>query len=111
TTKTIIGTNMSKILITLVILFYSLTAMADNLSDSNKLFDWAVSSNFGMHESTAGLTKASSEWTPNTKAKLETQDPTISGLINDVKYAFPQVLPNASYSYYKFKESDIVTFP
>ena len=47
---------------------------------------------------------------PNTKEKLKAQDTTIYNLINDPKYAFPTVLPNASYSYYTFKKSDIKTF-
>ena len=71
---------------------------------------WSVSSNFGMHDSSAGHKKAKSEWCPNTKEKLKAQDTTIYNLINDPKYAFPAVLPNASYSYYTFKKSDIKTF-
>jgi len=31
-------------------------------------------------------------------------------LINDSKYAFPTVLPNADYSYYTFKTSGFKTF-
>lgn len=71
---------------------------------------WSVSSNFGMHDSSAGPKKAKSEWCPNTKEKLKDQDTTIYNLINDPKYAFPTVLPNASYSYYTFNKSDIKTF-
>ena len=71
---------------------------------------WSVSSNFGMHDSTAGHKKAKSEWCPNTKEKLKIQDLTIYNLINDPQYAFPVVLPNASYSHYSYKKSDIKTF-
>ena len=71
---------------------------------------WAVTSKFGMHDSTAGRTKKDSEWFPNTKTELLAQDPAMFKLVNDPKYAFPTVLPNADYSFYKFKTSDINTF-
>jgi hypothetical protein len=71
---------------------------------------WSLSSKFGMHDSTAGLTKSSTEWCPNTKAKLLAQDPTIYNLLDNSTYAFPTVMPNASYGYYTFKTADIITF-
>jgi len=83
---------------------------ADYATMQTEYMYWAMTSNIGMHDSAAGLTKASSEWLPNTKEKLANQDPTIYNLINDPKYAFPTVLPNADYTVYKFKESDIKNF-
>jgi len=71
---------------------------------------WSVSSNFGMHDSSAGRKKSKTEWCPNTKKLLKVQDPVVFKLVNDPKYAFPTVLPNADYSFYKFKTSDINTF-
>ncbi len=71
---------------------------------------WTVTSKFGMHDSTAGRTKADSEWCPNTKAELLAQDPTIYNLIDNATYAFPTVLPDACYSAYAIKTSDIITF-
>jgi hypothetical protein len=90
--------------------FYN-DSTADYATMQTEYMYWSMTSNVGMHDSAAGLAKASSEWKPNTKAKLEAQDPTIYALINDPKYAFPSKLPNADYTYYKFKESDIITFP
>ena len=89
--------------------FYADTS-ADYSTMIGEYIYWSVTSNIGMHDSAAGLKQASSEWCPNTKEKLKAQDPTIYNLINDPKYAFPVVLPNASYSYYTFKKSDIKTF-
>ena len=83
---------------------------ADYATQMTEYIYWSVSSNFGMHDSSVGHKKAKSEWCPNTKEKLKAQDTTIYNLINDPKYAFPAVLPNASYSYYTFKKSDIKTF-
>ena len=83
---------------------------ADYATQMTEYIYWSVSSNFGMHDSSAGRKNAKSEWCPNTKEKLKAQDTTIYNLINDPKYAFPTVLPNASYSYYTFKKSDIKTF-
>ena len=83
---------------------------ADYATQMTEYIYWSVSSNFGTHDSSAGRKKAKSEWCPNTKEKLKAQDTTIYNLINDPKYAFPTVLPNASYSYYTFKKSDIKTF-
>ena len=83
---------------------------ADYATQMTEYIYWSVSSNFGLHDSSAGHKKAKSEWCPNTKEKLKAQDTTIYNLINDPKYAFPAVLPNASYSYYTFKKSDIKTF-
>jgi len=89
--------------------FYADTS-ADYGTMMTEYIYWSVTSNIGMHDSAAGLKQASSEWCPNTKEKLKAQDPTIYNLINDPKYAFPVVLPNASYAYYTFKKSDIKTF-
>ena len=89
--------------------FYN-DSSADYATMQTEYMYWAMTSNVGMHDSAAGLAKASTEWTPNTKAKLQVQDPTIYGLINDPTYAFPTKLPNADYTFYKFKESDIKTF-
>ena len=58
----------------------------------------------------AGRTKAESEWCPDTKAELLAQDPTIYNLIDNATYAFPTVLPDAYYSAYAIKTSDIITF-
>ena len=71
---------------------------------------WSVSSNFGMHDSSAGRKKPKTEWCSNTKKLLKAQDPAVFKLVNDHKYAFPTDLPNADYSFYKFKTSDINTF-
>ena len=71
---------------------------------------WSVSSHFGMHDSSAGRKKPKTEWCPNTKKLLKAQDPAVFKLVNDPKYAFPTDLPNADYSFYKFKTSDINTF-
>ena len=62
-----------------------------------------------MHDSTAGRTKADSEWCPNIKAELLAQDPTIYNLIDNATYAFPTVLPDAYYIAYAIKTSDIIT--
>lgn len=83
---------------------------ADYATMMTEYIYWSVSTNFGMHASEAGLQKTSSEWKPNTKAKLQTQDPTIFGLVNDAQYAFPKVMPNADYTFYKFTVSDIKKF-
>ncbi len=83
---------------------------ADYATMMTEYIYWAVSSNFGMHDSPAGFAKASSEWCPNTKAKLLAQDPAVYNLINNPQYAFPTVLPDADYSYYTFKTADIKTF-
>ena len=71
---------------------------------------WSVSSNYGMHVSSAGRKKSKTEWCPNTKILLKAQDPAVFKLVNDPKYAFPTDLPNDDYSFYKFKTSDINTF-
>ena len=71
---------------------------------------WAVSSYFGMHDSPAGKSQADKEWCPNTKAELLAQDPTVYNLIDNSTYAFPSVMPDASYSYYTYLTSDIQTF-
>ena len=71
---------------------------------------WAVNSKFGMHDSSAGRKKAKTEWCPNTNKLLKAQDPAVYKLVNNPKYAFPTVLPNASYSFYNFSNSDIQTF-
>ena len=71
---------------------------------------WAVTSKFDMHDSSAGRKKTKTEWSPNTKKLLKAQDPAVFKLVNDPKYAFPTDLPNADYSFYKFKTSDINTF-
>jgi len=83
---------------------------ADYATMMTEYIYWVMTSNVGMHDSAAGLAKASTEWKPNTKAKLQVQDPTMYGLINDPQYAFPTQLPNADYTFYKFKDSDIKTF-
>ena len=89
--------------------FYADTT-ADYQTMQTEYMYWSVSSKFGMHDSTAGLTKASTEWCPNTKAKLLAQDPTIYNLLDNSTYAFPTVMPNASYGFYTFKTADIITF-
>ncbi len=89
--------------------FYADTT-ADYQTMQTEYMYWSVSSKFGMHDSAAGLSKASSEWCPNTKAKLLAQDVTMHNLIDNSTYAFPTVLPNASYGYYTFTTSDIITF-
>jgi len=89
--------------------FYA-DSTADYATMMTEYIYWSVSSNFGMHESSAGSKKAKGEWCPNTKKLLKAQDPTVYKLVNDQKYAFPTVLPNADYSFYKFKTSDINTF-
>ena len=83
---------------------------ADYATMQTEYIYWSLSSKFGMHDSTAGLTKSSTEWCPNTKAKLLAQDPTIYNLLDNSTYAFPTVMPNASYGYYTFTTSDIITF-
>lgn len=88
--------------------FYS-DSTADYATQMTEYIYWSVSSYVGMHDSTAGKTKADSEWCP-TKAELLAQDPTIYNLIDNSTYAFPTVMPNASYSYYTFSTSDIQTF-
>ena len=85
-------------------------ASADYKTMQTEYMYWAVTSKFGMHDSTAGRTKADSEWCPNTKAELLAQDPTIYNLIDNATYAFPTVLPDASYSACTFTTSDIITF-
>jgi len=86
---------------------------ADYATMMTEYIYWSVSSNFGMHDSSAGRKKAKTDieqWCPNTKEILKAQDPTIYNLINDPKYAFSTELPNASYSFYNFRTSDIQTF-
>jgi hypothetical protein len=83
---------------------------ADYATQMTEYIYWSVSSNFGMHDSTAGRKKSRSEWCPNTKEKLKAQDPAVYNLINDPKYAFPTVLPDANYQFYTFKTSDIQFF-
>ena len=86
---------------------------ADYATQMTEYIYWSISSNFGMHDSSAGRKKAKTDieqWCPNTKEILKAQDPTIYNLINDPKYAFPTELPNASYSFYNFRTSDIQTF-
>lgn len=89
--------------------FYS-DSTADYATQMTEYIYWSVSSYVGMHDSTAGKTKADSEWCPNTKAELLAQDPTIYNLIDNSTYAFPTTLPNASYSNYTYSTSDIITF-
>jgi hypothetical protein len=89
--------------------FYADTT-ADYQTMQTEYMYWSVSSKFGMHDSTAGLTKASTEWCPNTKAKLLAQDVTMYNLIDNSTYAFPTVMPNASYGYYTFTTANIITF-
>ena len=89
--------------------FYS-DSSADYKTMQTEYMYWSVSSKFGMHDSTAGRTKTDSEWCPNTKAELLAQDPTIYNLIDNATYAFPTVLPDASYSACAFTTSDIITF-
>ena len=89
--------------------FYS-DSTADYATQMTEYIYWSVSSYVGMHDSTAGKTKADSEWCPNTKAELLAQDPTVYNLIDNSTYAFPSVMPDASYSYYTYSTSDIQTF-
>lgn len=90
--------------------FFYDDSSADYATMQTEYMYWSLSSKFGMHDSTAGLTKSSTEWCPNTKAKLLAQDPTIYNLLDNSTYAFPTVMPNASYGYYTFKTADIITF-
>ena len=83
---------------------------ADYKTMQTEYMYWAVTSKFGMHDSTRGKTSADKEWCPNTKAELLAQDPTIYNLIDNATYAFPTVLPDACYSAYAIKTSDIITF-
>ncbi len=83
---------------------------ADYATMMTEYIYWSVSSNFGMHDSSAGRKKAKTEWCPNTNKLLKAQDPAVYKLVNNPKYAFPTVLPNASYSFYNFRTSDIQTF-
>ena len=71
---------------------------------------WSVTSKFGMLDSTAGSSQTDREWCPNTKTELLAQDPTIYNLIDNATYAFLTVLPDACYSAYAIKTSDIITF-
>jgi hypothetical protein len=71
---------------------------------------WLVTSKFDMHDSSAGCKKEKTEWCPNTKKILKAQDYTIYNLIKDPKYVFPAILPNADYTYYTFKTSNIKSF-
>ena len=80
---------------------------ADYATMMTEYIYWSVSSNYGMHDSSAGRKKSKTEWCPNTNNLLKAQDPAVYKLVNNPKYAFPVVLPNASYSYYTFKKSDI----
>ncbi|SVB10180.1 uncharacterized protein METZ01_LOCUS163034, partial [marine metagenome] len=89
--------------------FYS-DSSADYATQMTEYIYWAVSSYFGMHDSPAGKTQADNEWCPNTKAELLAQDPTVYNLIDNSTYAFPSVMPDASYSYYTYSTSDIQTF-
>ena len=83
---------------------------ADYATMMTEYIYWSVSSNFGMHDSSAGRKKAKTEWCPNTKEILKAQDSAVYNLIKDPKYAFPTVLTNADYTYYTFKTSDIKSF-
>ena len=83
---------------------------ADYATMMTEYIYWSVSSNFGMHATFAGRKKAKTEWCPNTNKLLKAQDPAVYKLVNNPKYAFPTVLPNASYSFYNFRTSDIETF-
>ena len=89
--------------------FYADTT-ADYQTMQTEYMYWSVSSKFGMYGSTNGLTKASTEWCPNTKAKLLDQDVTMYNLIDNSTYAFPTVMPNASYGYYTITTANIITF-
>lgn len=84
---------------------------ADYASMITEYIYWAVSSNFGMHASESGQQKAQTEWCPNTKEKLQKQDPTVYNLINDPKYKFPiYKMPSANYSFQSIVLSDIIYF-
>ena len=90
--------------------FYEDTT-ADYASMITEYIYWAVSSNFGMHASESGQQKAQTEWCPNTKEKLQEQDPTIYNLINDPKYKFPiYKMPSANYSFQSIVLNDIIYF-
>jgi hypothetical protein len=89
--------------------FYSDTS-ADYKTMQTEYMYWSVTSKFGMHDSTAGRTQTDREWCPDTKTELLAQDPTIYNLIDNATYAFPTVLPDACYSEYAIKTSDIITF-
>ena len=60
---------------------------------------WSVSSNFGMHNYSAGRKKSKTECCHNTKIILKAQHPAVFKLVNDPKYALRTVLPNADYSF------------
>ena len=84
---------------------------ADYASMITEYIYWAVSSNFGMHASESGQQKAQTEWCPNTKEKLQEQDPTVYNLINDPKYKFPiYKMPSANYSFQSIVLNDIIYF-
>ena len=84
---------------------------ADYASMITEYIYWAVSSNFGMHASEFGQQKAQTEWCPNTKERLQEQDPTIYNLINDPKYKFPiYKMPSANYSFQSIVPSNIIYF-
>ena len=89
--------------------FYEDTT-ADYATMITEYIYWAVSSNFGMHDSEAGRQKSQTEWCPHTKSKLQEQDPTVYNLINNSKYAFPSKMPIANYGFRSITISDISYF-
>ena len=71
----------------------------DNTCDYNcmatEYFYWAMSSILGAQANR--LSEIQQEWKLNTKAKLQTTDATIYGLLTDVQYKLPTILPDGTY--------------
>lgn len=62
---------------------------------ATEYFYWAMTSILGAQENR--LSEISQEWKLNTKAKVQTTDATIYGLLTDTQYKFPTVLPDGTY--------------
>ena len=71
---------------------------------------WAVTSKLGCMILLQAGPRLIVNGCPNTKAELLAQDPTIYNLIDNATYAFLAMLPDAYYSAYAIKTSDIITF-
>ncbi len=61
---------------------------------ATEYFYWAMTSILGAQENR--LSEISQEWKLNTKAKVQTTDATIYGLLTDTQYKFPTVLPDGT---------------
>ncbi len=62
---------------------------------ATEYFYWAMSSVLGAQSNR--LNDISQEWKLNTKAKVQTTDATIYGLLTNAEYKFPTVLPDGTY--------------